>query len=93
MKNIKRVSSIVFIGLLVILYLVPAIANTGKVNINTDDKVQLMTLKHVGEKIAEKIIEYRTTQPFEAPEDIMNVKGIGQKVFDANKDRIIVKSE
>lgn len=93
MKNIKRVSSIVFIGLLVILYLVPAIANTGKVNINTDDKVQLMTLKYVGEKIAEKIIEYRTTQPFEAPEDIMNVKGIGQKVFDANKDRIIVKSE
>ncbi|MBA3011684.1 MAG: helix-hairpin-helix domain-containing protein [Proteobacteria bacterium] len=93
MKNIKRVSSIIFIGLLVILYLVPAIANTGKVNINTDDKVQLMTLKYVGEKIAEKIIEYRTTQPFEVPEDIINVKGVGQKVFDANKDRIIVKTE
>jgi competence protein ComEA len=93
MKKIKRVSSIIFIGLLVVLYLVPAIANTEKVNINTADKVQLMTLKYIGEKIAEKIIEYRTTQPFEVPEDIMKVNGVGQKIFDANKDRIIVKTE
>ena len=75
------------------LYLIPAVANTGKVNINTADKAQLVTLKHVGDKIADRIIEYRKTQPFEVPEDIMKVKGIGQKVFEANKDRIIVKNE
>ena len=93
MKKNKRIASIIFIGLLVMLYLIPAVASTGTVNINTDDKAQLITLKHVGDKIADRIIEYRKTQPFEVPEDIMKVKGIGQKVFEANKDRIIVKNE
>ncbi len=93
MKQNKKIVSIIFIGLLVMLYLIPAVASTGKVNINTDDKAQLVTLKNVGDKIADRIIEYRKTHPFEVPEDIMKVKGIGQKVFDSNKDRIIVKNE
>ena len=93
METTKRVLSIVLIGLWIVLSFLPATANTGKVNINTDGIEQLMTLKQVGEKIAERIIEYRKTQPFVVPEDIMKVKGIGQKVFDANKDRIIVKKE
>ena len=93
MEKNKRILSIVFIGLLVMLYLIPAVANTGKVNINTDGKTQLITLKHVGDKIADRIIEYRKTSPFKVPGDIMKVKGVGQKVFEANKDRIIVKNE
>ena len=93
MKKSKRRFSIIFISLLVMLYLIPAVASTGKVNINTDDKAQLVTLKHVGDKIADRIIEYRKAHPFKVPEDIMKVKGIGQKVFAANKDRIIVKND
>jgi competence protein ComEA len=93
MKKNKRVVSIIFIGLLVMLYLIPAVASTGKVNINTADKAQLVTLKHVGDKIADRIIEYRKSHPFAVPEDIMKVKGVGEKVFAANKDRIIVKNE
>ncbi len=89
----RRILSIVFMGLLVMLYIIPAVASPGKVNINTDGKSQLVTLKHVGDKIADRIIEYRKTSPFKIPQDIMKVKGIGQKVFDANKDRIIVKKE
>lgn len=61
------------------------------VNINTATKEVLVSMKHIGEKIADRIIEYRKNQPFEVPEDIMKVKGIGQKIFDANKDKIIVK--
>lgn len=60
----------------------------GKVNINTATKAELMTLKYVGEATAEKIIEYRETHPFKEPKDIMNVKGVGEKTFEANKDRI-----
>jgi competence protein ComEA len=75
------------------LYLIPAAASAGKVNINTDDKAQLVTLKHVGDKIADRIIEYRKAHPFQSPEEIMKVKGVGPKVFEANKDRIIVKNE
>ncbi len=91
MEKIKRSVSVLLIGVLLSCFLVPAIADTGKVNINTDNKEILMTLKHVGAKIAERIIEYRKAHPFEAPQDIMNVKGIGTKVFETNKDRIIVK--
>lgn len=91
MQVFKRIISIVLIGLIMAIYLTPAVADSGKVNINTATKEVLMTLKGVGDKIADRIIEYRTAQPFEVPEDIMKVKGIGEKVFDENKDRIIVK--
>ena len=60
----------------------------GIVNINTAGKEELMTLKYVGEAIAKKIIEYREAHPFAVPEDIMKVKGVGQKIYEANKERI-----
>ena len=69
MKQNRRIASIVFIGLLVMLYLIPVVASTGKVNINTDNKAQLVTLKHVGDKIADRIIEYRKAHPFQTPEE------------------------
>ena len=62
-----------------------------KVNINTASVEQLMSLERVGAKYAQRIVEYRTTVgPFEKPEDIMKVKGIGKKTWEANKDRIVV---
>lgn len=61
----------------------------GKVNINAAVKEDLMTLKYVGEALAERIIAYRQEHPFIMPEEIMNVKGIGKKIFEANKERIV----
>ncbi len=56
------------------------------VNINTASKDLLMQLPGVGKATAEKIIEHRETQgPFKRIEDIMKVKGIGQKKFDKMK--------
>ena len=60
------------------------------VNINTADADELMKLKGVGEKTAEKIIEYRRETPFETVEDIMNVSGIGEKKFEDMRDNICV---
>ena len=60
------------------------------VNINTANEEELMKLKGVGEKTAEKIIEYREQCPFESIEDIMNVSGIGEKKFEDIKDMICV---
>lgn len=61
------------------------------VNINTAPVEQLMQLDRVGAKYAERIVEYREKNgPFETPEDIMNVKGIGKKIWEANKERIVV---
>ncbi|HSL62330.1 MAG TPA: helix-hairpin-helix domain-containing protein [Desulfotignum sp.] len=92
-KKIKTMLKIVLVGLLMLGFLAPAVSGTDKVNINTADKEQLMTLKHIGDALADRIIEYRNQQPFEAPEDIMKVKGIAEKAFEANKDRIVVKDD
>ena len=61
------------------------------ININTAPFEQLMKLDRVGAKYAERIVEYReTVGPFQKPEDIMKVKGIGKKTWEANKDRIVI---
>lgn len=66
----------------------------GLVNINIASKEELMQLEGVGSTYAERIIEYRETEgPFEAPEEIMNVKGIGTATYEKNKDRISVVQE
>jgi len=93
MKKIKTVSVVVLISLLFLSFCQPIMASSGKININTGTKKELITFKHVGDKIADRIIEYRKVHPFEKPEDIMKVKGVGQKVFDANKQLITVKDE
>lgn len=60
-----------------------------KVNINKASVDELCELKYIGSKLAERIVQYRTEHgPFETTEDIMKVRGIGQKVLDANKDII-----
>ena len=67
-------------------------SNAGKININSAGVEELAKLDRVGEKYAQRIVEYREANgPFEKPEDIMKVKGIGSKIWDANKDRIAVE--
>lgn len=91
MKIMKKLSIVLLISLLFVGFCQPVFAAAGKVNINEAPKSELVVLKYVGDKIADKIIDYRKANPFEKPEDIMKVKGIGLKIFDANKDLIIVK--
>lgn len=63
----------------------------GKININTATVTELAKLKRVGKKFAERIVQYRETNgPFAKAEDIMKVKGIGPKTYEANKDIITV---
>ena len=88
MKKIKKISIFVLAVLLLVGFSHSVFASKGKININTASKEQLVTLKKVGVKIADRIIEYRKANPFEKIEDFMNVKGIGQKSFDANKNLI-----
>ena len=55
-------------------------APTGKVNINTATASQLSELPGVGEKLAARIVEFRQKQgPFKSTQELMNVKGIGEK--------------
>ncbi len=94
MKQIKQISLMIMVGLFLLSFCHPLMAADGeKININTASQQELMKLKHVGEKLAEKIIEYRKDNPFQAPEDIMKVQGIGEKIFNTNKDIIVVKDK
>jgi competence protein ComEA len=62
-----------------------------KINLNTATLEELMTLDRIGPKHGQAIINYRQTYgSFEKIEDIMKVKGIGPKTFEANKDKLAV---
>lgn len=57
-------------------------APAGKVNINQASAAQIAFLPRIGEKVAVRVVEYRKSNgPFARAEDLMEVKGIGEKLF------------
>jgi competence protein ComEA len=57
-------------------------SDDGPLNINTASVADLDGLPGVGQSIAERIIEFRTTNgPFQSVEDLQKVKGIGPSLF------------
>lgn len=66
-------------------------AVSGKVNINTASKEQLMTLDGIGEVKAAAIIEYRRENGnFRSINDLDKIKGIGEKTIEKLKIYITV---
>lgn len=64
-----------------------------KVDINTATEEELKTLSGIGDTRAKSIIEYREINGgFRTIEDLMNVEGIKEGVFEKIKDRITVKT-
>jgi len=60
-----------------------SVPGQGTVNINTAGPAELQRLPGVGPSTAQKIIDHRATNgPFRAPEELMDVKGIGPKKFE-----------
>lgn len=69
----------------------PATAPSGVVNINTAAASQLSLLPRVGAKAAQRIVDYRTQHgPFQKTTDLMQVKGFGDKSFQALSAHISV---
>ena len=65
--------------------------NNEIININTASKEELMTLPGIGEVRAEEIINYRSNNgSFKTIDDIKNVSGIGEELFEEIKANITV---
>jgi competence protein ComEA len=66
-------------------------AAAAPVNLNTASAIELQSLPGIGPRTAERIVEYRQKNGnFKKIEELMNVKGIGEKSFLRLKDRITV---
>jgi competence protein ComEA len=61
----------------------PASASaSAPINLNTASVAQLETLPGIGRSTAERILEYRQKNgSFKKVEDLMNVRGVGEKSF------------
>jgi competence protein ComEA len=67
--------------------------SSGPVNLNTATVAQLETLPGIGKSTAERILEYRAKSGgFKKIEDLMNVRGIGEKGFLKLKPLVTVSS-
>ena len=72
--------------------LLPLGASAGPVNVNSADAATLaQELDGVGPAKAQAIVEYRQKNgPFRAPEDLLKVQGIGERVLEQNRGNIRV---
>jgi competence protein ComEA len=66
---------------------------TGKVNINTAGEQELADrLPGIGPGLAKRIVDYRIANgPFQSPQDLTKVSGIGPKTYESLKDLIVVR--
>lgn len=84
------------IGLVLGLVVSPLVsmqgAKTGdKININTASLGELQKLPRIGPQIAQRILDYRKENGnFKRVEDILKVRGVGEKMFEQLKDLITV---
>ena len=67
----------------------PSNSKQGTVNINTATLEELQTIKGIGKKKAEAILQYRKEHgPFRTKEDLLQVKGIGKKALEAIENQV-----
>jgi competence protein ComEA len=93
MSRTKNVLILCIAVVMVMAFSVPSWSgDIVKINLNKATVEELVQLKGIGQKYAERIVEFREKNgPFTKTEDLMNVKGIGLKIWEKNKDLITVE--
>lgn len=94
-RSHRVVASLILIGF-ILATAGPALAAEARrvVNINSADAGQLALLPRVGPSVAQRIVQFRKENgPFKSPEDLMLVRGIGEKTFQLIKPYLAVAGE
>jgi competence protein ComEA len=88
MKNMKYCLSL-FVSFLA------GSALAGPVDVNTADAATLSAeLQGIGMSKAVAIVEYREANgPFRSPDDLILVKGIGERTIEINRENILVRPQ
>ena len=68
-------------------------APAGVVNINDASLAQLQLLPGIGLAKAKAIVEYRSRQRFGSADDLVKVRGIGKKLFEKIRSRVVVEGK
>ncbi len=90
-KNNKRITIIMALFLLFGFASAAFAQDSGKIDINTASVEQLTNITGIGPAIAQRIVDYREKNGgFSTVEEIVNVRGIGEKTFEKIKNDITV---
>ena len=94
MNRIRRIVTAAA-ALAILVAALPAFAaDAGKVNLNEATLAQLELLPRVGPSVAARIVEFREKNgPFKKIEDVMLVRGIGERSFEHMKPYLAVSGE
>jgi competence protein ComEA len=92
MKKNKKLIALLLVVTVLIAFVPATLAQEAKkININQASAEELTQLQGIGQKYAERIVQFRKEHgPFKSPMDITRVPGIGSKIFNDNKDLITV---
>jgi len=93
----KRITKAVAVGLLCGLVALPLAGDAraagdgaSRVDLNSASVEELARLPGIGPAKAQAIVSHRAGEPFRRPEDLLKVKGIGDKLYDQIKHQITV---
>jgi competence protein ComEA len=100
MEESQMKQALAFLVVVLVLGVVPAVVygeppvtvqqvSLAAVNINTAPAVELQELPGIGPVLANRVVEYRQAHgPFNSVDQIKEVKGVGETLFERLKDRL-----
>ena len=83
-------STFAIVALLVALAFTGTLHAADGVNLNTATQEELVALPGIGPAKAKAIIDYRTAHPFKSVDEVKNVRGIGDHMFESLKGKVTV---